>query len=85
MCHFGTPPPRTQIQHGREGLGSDSRGEGHWSESDEGPEAQAAVQESGEDGQIQREFHYRDKKRFTRLYVQYVRPHVEFAAPESRG
>ena len=31
--------------------------------------------------QIQRAFHYRDKKTFTRLYVQYVRPHVEFAAP----
>ena len=31
--------------------------------------------------QIQRAFHYRDKKTFTRLYVQYVRPHLEFAAP----
>ena len=31
--------------------------------------------------QIQRVFHYRDKKTFTRLYVQYVCPHVEFAAP----
>ena len=31
--------------------------------------------------QIQRAFHYRDKNTFKRLYVQYVRPHVEFAAP----
>ena len=31
--------------------------------------------------QIQRAFHYRDKKTFKNLYVQYVRPHVEFAAP----
>ena len=31
--------------------------------------------------QIQRVFHYRDKETFTRLYVQYVCPHVEFAAP----
>ena len=30
--------------------------------------------------QIQRAFYYRDKKTFTRLYVQYVRPHVELAA-----
>ena len=29
----------------------------------------------------QRAFHYRDKNTFKRLYVQYVRPHVEFAAP----
>ena len=31
--------------------------------------------------QIQRALHYRDKKTFKRLYVQYVRPHVEVAAP----
>ena len=31
--------------------------------------------------QIQRAFHYRDKKTFKNLYMQYVRPHVEFAAP----
>ncbi len=30
-------------------------------------------------GQISRAFSYRDKKTFIRLYVQYVRPHLEFA------
>jgi len=31
--------------------------------------------------QILRTFHYRDRKTFLRLYAQYVRPHLEFAAP----
>ena len=31
--------------------------------------------------QLTRNFHYRDKNIFKTLYVQYVRPHVEFAAP----
>ena len=31
-------------------------------------------------GQITRNFHYRDKKHFLRLYTQYVRPHLEFAS-----
>lgn len=31
-------------------------------------------------GQITRNFHYRDKKHFIRLYTQYVRPHLEFAS-----
>ena len=26
-------------------------------------------------------FHYRDRHVFKKLYVQYVRPHVEFASP----
>ena len=30
-------------------------------------------------GQIARAFSYRDKKNFLRLYMQYVRPHLEFA------
>jgi hypothetical protein len=32
-------------------------------------------------GQIRRSFHYRDRFTFERLYKQYVRPHLEFAAP----
>jgi hypothetical protein len=32
-------------------------------------------------GQIARAFHYRDRHVFMRLYCQYVRPHLEFAAP----
>ena len=32
-------------------------------------------------GQIARAFHYRDRHVFVRLYCQYVRPHLEFAAP----
>lgn len=32
-------------------------------------------------GQITRAFHYRDKRIFKNLYVQYVRPHLEFAGP----
>jgi Reverse transcriptase (RNA-dependent DNA polymerase)/Endonuclease-reverse transcriptase len=32
-------------------------------------------------GQIQRAFHYRDRHTYVRLYAQYVRPHLEFAAP----
>ena len=30
-------------------------------------------------GQILRAFHYRDRHVFVRLYVQYVRPHIEFS------
>ena len=32
-------------------------------------------------GQISRAFHYRDRHVFVRLYVQYVRPHLEFSTP----
>ncbi len=31
--------------------------------------------------QIRRNFHYRDRHTFIRLYKQYMRPHLEFAAP----
>jgi hypothetical protein len=31
--------------------------------------------------QLAKNFHYRDKKIFLKLYMQYVRPHVEFATP----
>jgi len=31
--------------------------------------------------QISRAFHFRDKKIFPGLYIQYVRPHMEFASP----
>jgi hypothetical protein len=31
--------------------------------------------------QISRAFHYRDRHVFIRLYIQYVRPHLEFASP----
>ena len=31
--------------------------------------------------QLTRNFHYRDKNIFKKLYMQYVRPHLEFAAP----
>jgi hypothetical protein len=32
-------------------------------------------------GQIRRNFHYRDRHTFLKLYKQYVRPHLEFAVP----
>jgi hypothetical protein len=32
-------------------------------------------------GQIHRAFHYRDRHTYLNLYKQYVRPHLEFAAP----
>jgi hypothetical protein len=32
-------------------------------------------------GQLRRNFHYRDRFTFLRLYKQYVRPHLEFSAP----
>jgi hypothetical protein len=32
-------------------------------------------------GQIVRSFHYRDKKTFVKLYITYVRPHLEFGTP----
>jgi ribonuclease P/MRP protein subunit RPP40 len=32
-------------------------------------------------GQLRRNFHYRDRYTFLRLYKQYVRPHLEFSAP----
>ncbi len=31
--------------------------------------------------QLRKNFHYRDKRTFIKLYVQYVRPHLEFASP----
>ncbi len=31
--------------------------------------------------QVTRAFHYRDRNIFVRLYMQYVRPHLEFASP----
>jgi hypothetical protein len=31
--------------------------------------------------QISRAFHYRDRNVFLRLYIQYVRPQLEFASP----
>jgi hypothetical protein len=31
--------------------------------------------------QIRRNFHYRDRHTFSRLYKQYVRPRLEFASP----
>ena len=31
--------------------------------------------------QITKNFHYRDKNVFKKLYIQYVRPHMEFASP----
>jgi ribonucleases P/MRP protein subunit RPP40 len=32
-------------------------------------------------GQILRSFHFRDRHTYVKLYVQYVRPHLEFASP----
>jgi ribonuclease P/MRP protein subunit RPP40 len=32
-------------------------------------------------GQLTRAFHYRDRHIFLRLYIQYVRPHLEFCVP----
>ena len=32
-------------------------------------------------GQLRRNFHYRDRHTFVKLYKQYVRPHLEFSAP----
>jgi ribonucleases P/MRP protein subunit RPP40 len=31
--------------------------------------------------QLAKNFHYRDRRVFLKLYTQYVRPHVEFATP----
>ena len=31
--------------------------------------------------QITKNFHFRDKNIFKKLYIQYVRPHMEFASP----
>ena len=31
--------------------------------------------------QLARNFHYRDRYVFKKLYIQYVRPHMEFASP----
>ena len=31
--------------------------------------------------QITKNFHYRDKNTFKKLYIQYVQPHMEFASP----
>jgi ribonucleases P/MRP protein subunit RPP40 len=42
---------------------------------------QAAMATNRVLGQIQRAFHYRDRHTYVKLYVQYVRPHLEFATP----
>ena len=42
---------------------------------------QAAKPERNVLYQLLRSFHYRDKRIFKNLYVQYVRPHLEFACP----
>jgi ribonuclease P/MRP protein subunit RPP40 len=64
------------------------RGEGHRGNHVQESQACQPVQEGGKDGpdvpvlsQISRAFHYRDRHVFIRLYVQYVRPHLEFAVP----
>ncbi len=31
--------------------------------------------------QLRKNFHYRDKRTSVKLYVQYVRPHLEFVVP----
>jgi hypothetical protein len=41
----------------------------------------AAETAQGVLSQISRAFHYRDRNVFLRLYIQYVRPHLEFASP----
>jgi hypothetical protein len=41
----------------------------------------AAVRATAVLNQLKKNFHYRDKRTFVRLYIQYVRPHLEFAAP----
>jgi len=41
----------------------------------------AAGRASGVLQQIRRNFHYRDRHTFIRLYKQYVRPHLEFSSP----
>ena len=42
---------------------------------------EAAARANSVLGQITRAFHYRDRKTFLSLYIQYVRPHLEFAVP----
>ena len=32
-------------------------------------------------GQLMKNFHYRDRHIFVKLYIQYVRPHLEFSSP----
>jgi hypothetical protein len=41
----------------------------------------AAVRATAVLNQLKKNFHYRDKHTFVRLYIQYMRPHLEFAAP----
>jgi len=43
--------------------------------------SKAAGRASSVLGQLRRNFHYRDRYTFLRLYKQYVRPHLEFSAP----
>jgi hypothetical protein len=41
----------------------------------------AAVRATAVLNQLSKNFHYRDKRTFVKLYIQYVRPHLEFAVP----
>ena len=42
---------------------------------------EASRRANGVLGKICRSFHYRDRHTFVKLYIQYVRPHLEFAVP----
>jgi hypothetical protein len=41
----------------------------------------AATQAKAVPNQLTRNFHYRDRHTYMKLYKQYVRPHLEFASP----
>ncbi len=41
----------------------------------------AETRATGVLNQFRKNFHYRDRRTFVKLYVQYVQPHLEFALP----
>ncbi len=81
-----TPPPlRPPALRG--GGGAGRRGGGGVTSRTEGgdilPRAGLAANWSrvSSELELRKNFHYRDRRTFVRLYKQYVRPHLEFASP----
>jgi len=86
VMHFGHTNPKREYKMGNQTLEKTEE------EQDIGVKITASMKQTAQCkkaahtaqtvlAQISRSFHYRDKKIFTGLYTQYVRPHLEFSSP----
>jgi hypothetical protein len=86
VMHVGTHNPAYEyfMRGVKQGTTEEERDIGVTVSSNLKPAAQcskAAVRATAVLGQLRRNFHYRDRFTFLRLYKQYVRPQLEFSAP----